>query len=79
MEVVLGWERDCRQEVRCEAERRRSGEAWRVDPLWEVLDAVADEGGHRFGGADVSDAGEGRSDGRFAEALDTSVVNIERT
>lgn len=29
--------------------------------------------------ADVSDAGEGWSDGRIAEALDTSVSNIERT
>ena len=29
--------------------------------------------------ADVSDAGEGWSDGRIAEALDTSVANIERT
>lgn len=29
--------------------------------------------------ADVSEAGEGWSDGRIAEALDTSVTNIERT
>ena len=29
--------------------------------------------------ADVSDGGEGWSDGKIAEALDTSVANIERT
>jgi poly-gamma-glutamate capsule biosynthesis protein CapA/YwtB (metallophosphatase superfamily) len=29
--------------------------------------------------ADVSDAGEGWSDSRIAEALDTSVANVERT
>ena len=29
--------------------------------------------------ADVSEAGEGWSDGRIAEALDTSIANIERT
>jgi hypothetical protein len=29
--------------------------------------------------ADVSDAGEGWSDSRIAEALDTSIANIERT
>ena len=29
--------------------------------------------------ADVSDAGEGWSDSKIAEALDTSVVNVERT
>ncbi len=29
--------------------------------------------------ADVSDVGDGRSDSRIAEALDTSVANIERT
>ena len=29
--------------------------------------------------ADVSEAGEGWSDSRIAEALDTSVANIERT
>lgn len=29
--------------------------------------------------ADVSDVGDGWSDGRIAEALDTSVANIERT
>ena len=29
--------------------------------------------------ADVSEAGEGWSDGRIAEALDTSVPNVERT
>jgi hypothetical protein len=29
--------------------------------------------------SDVSDAGDGWSDGRIAEALDTSVANIERT
>ena len=29
--------------------------------------------------ADVSDAGEGWSDGKIAEALDTSVANVERT
>jgi poly-gamma-glutamate capsule biosynthesis protein CapA/YwtB (metallophosphatase superfamily) len=29
--------------------------------------------------ADVSEAGEGWSDGRIAEALDTSVANVERT
>ena len=29
--------------------------------------------------ADVSDAGEGWSDGKIAEALDTSVSNVERT
>ena len=29
--------------------------------------------------ADVSEAGEGWSDGKIAEALDTSVANVERT
>ena len=29
--------------------------------------------------ADVSDAGEGWSDGKIAEALDTSIANVERT
>jgi hypothetical protein len=29
--------------------------------------------------ADVSDAGEGWSDGRIASALDTSIANVERT
>jgi len=29
--------------------------------------------------ADVSEGGEGWSDGKIAEALDTSVANIERT
>ena len=29
--------------------------------------------------ADVSETGEGWSDGKIAEALDTSVANIERT
>ena len=29
--------------------------------------------------ADVSDAGEGWSDSKIAEALDTSVANVERT
>src|SRR5258708_10686173 len=78
MEVIRGWERDRRQEVRSAVDRGGTC------PLDELISK-----GKRSAQlltkarillkADVSDAGEGWSDSRIAAALDASIANIERT
>ena len=78
MEVIRGRERDCRQEIRGEADAEER------EQLYDLI-----RSGKRSAQlltkarillkADVSEAGEGWSDSRIAEALDTSVANIERT
>ena len=78
MEVIRRWERYRRKKyvVRLSAEER--------EQLWDFIHS-----GKRSAQlltkarillkADVSEAGEGWSDGKIAEALDTSVANVERT
>src|SRR6202521_4488662 len=46
MEVIRGWERDCRQEVRSAVERGGTRPTRRVDPQRQAFRAAADEGPH---------------------------------
>ena len=62
--------------VRLSAERR---EPLGAHPLGQAVGAPVDEGAHPFEGGCFRGAGEGWSDGKIAEALDTSVANVERT
>ena len=76
--MIRGRERDCRQEIRGAAERGGAREALGVHPLGKAIGAVVDEGAHPFEGGRF-EAGEGWSDSKIAEALDTSIANVERT
>ena len=79
MEMIRGRERNRRQEIRGAAERGGAREA--------VVTSSARASARRrlltkariLLKADVSEAGEGWSDGKIAAALDTSVANVERT
>ena len=78
MEVIRGRERDCRQEIRGQAdaeERDRLNELIRKGKRSAQLLTKA----RILLKADVSDAGEGWSDSRIAAALDTSIATVERT
>jgi hypothetical protein len=76
--MIRGRERDRRQEIRGAAERGGAREADGLYRLGQALGAIADEGAHPVEGGRFN-AGEGWSDGKIAEALDTSVANVERT
>jgi hypothetical protein len=78
MAVVGGRERDCRQKYivkLSEDERKMLGELIQKGKRSAQLLTKA----RILLKAGVSDAGDGWSDSRIAEALDTSVANIERT
>ena len=78
MEMILGQARGCRQEVRSQAERK---ERARLDGFIRRGKRAAHllTKARILLKADVSEAGEGWSDSRIAEALDTSIPTIERT
>ena len=76
--LIRGQQRGCRQEVRGEAERggpRRLEAFIRKGKRAALLLTRA----RILLKADVSEAGDGWSDSRIAEALDTSVATVERT
>jgi hypothetical protein len=75
MEVIRGRERDCRQEICCAVERARLNDLIHKGKRSAQLLTKA----RILLKADVSEAGEGWSDSRIAEALDTSIANILRT
>ena len=75
VEVIRVRERDCRQEIRGAAEREKLahfiGSGKRSAQLLTKARILLK--------ADFSEAGEGWSDSKIAEALDTNVANVERT
>jgi hypothetical protein len=77
MEVIRGWERDCGQEIRGEAERRGARSVGSFDPRGQELRTLADEGAHPVEGGQVGD-GEGWSDSAISAALETSINTIGR-
>src|ERR1035438_7245152 len=46
MEVIRGWERDRRQEIRGQALRGGARSTQRFDPFWQAVGAATDEGAH---------------------------------
>jgi hypothetical protein len=55
MGVIGGWERDCGQEIRGEAERRGARSARSFDPRGQETLAVAEEGAHLVEGGHLGD------------------------
>ena len=76
--MIRGRERDCRQEIRGQASRGGTRSTQRVDPQRQASAQLLTKVRILLK-ADVSDAGEGWSDSRIAEALDTSIDTVERT
>lgn len=81
MEVIRGRERGCRQEIRCAVELGRACSTAQLNDLIHKGKRSAQllAKAHILLKSDVSEAGEGWSDSRIAEALDTSLANILRT
>ena len=74
--MIGGWERDCGQEIRGEAERRGARSARSFDPRGQEPGTVADEGAHPVEGGHLGD-GRG-SDSAISAALETSINTIGR-
>jgi Homeodomain-like domain len=78
LEVHRDRETTGREEVHRKAQGRRARAAQRADPKGQKPGPSDAEGTHPAEG-DASEAGEAWSDGRIAEALDTSIDTIART
>jgi hypothetical protein len=72
MEVIRGREGYCRQEIRCAVEREQLNDLIHKGKRSAQVVTKA----RILLKADVSPAGEGWSDGRIAEALDTSIATL---
>ena len=77
MEMIRGRESDCDQEIHRAAEFAGTRATFGLHPLWKALGAIADEGAHTVEGGCLGSWG--RLERKIAEALDTSVANVERT